>query len=149
MGRKPGKNLAMYLRRFTGLTELQSNSLLKMRDELFANGFSEEHIKKVLYLKSKKLLNYRATRIARTELTTAYNQAMKAQLMEAVSDGVQAGEGRVTKVWYAAMDERVCDICGELHEQVAGLDETFEGGYDTPSAHPNCRCTLLTYLQRG
>lgn len=142
------RDMAVYLQRFTGLTERQSNSLLAMRDELLSQGYAETTIQKTIFYKATQMLQYRAERIARTELTTAYNQAGLSNIKQAVGDGLLAGEGRILKVWYAALDERVCDICGDLHEKAVELNDTFPDGYDAPSAHPNCRCTMLTYIQK-
>jgi HK97 family phage portal protein len=96
---------------------------------------------------------YRAERIARSEVITASNAA---QVEAWKQSGVVSG-----KIWYTALDERVCEFCAEMHGQKIGLDDTFlaegdeltgkKGGtYSTdyrsieePALHPNCRCTLL------
>jgi SPP1 gp7 family putative phage head morphogenesis protein len=88
----------------------------------------------------------RATRIARTELAGAYNQGTLALMREAQANGAFT---TVYKQWYTAQDERTCDFCGPLHEQVVGIEETYPGltkrvpNTLTPPAHPNCRCALI------
>lgn len=64
--------------------------------------------------------------IARTEVMRAYNQG-RVHLYR---------EMKVEKViWYTALDERVCPVCGPLNGQEFELE-------DAPPCprHPNCRC---------
>jgi hypothetical protein len=49
--------------------------------------------------------------------------------------------------WRTANDEKVCEICGPLHEERRDLDESF--GEDSfgeemfaPPAHISCRCWI-------
>lgn len=44
-----------------------------------------------------------------------------------------------TVVWYTRLDERVCEICGNLHGQ-----EFEVGNVPRIPAHPHCRCRLVT-----
>lgn len=81
---------------------------------------------------------YRAVRIARTETITASNQG---NLQGYKQSGVVE-----KKEWYCAIDERTCDECLALHQEVVGLDEDFSGGVSAPSLHPNCRCTILPVI---
>lgn len=59
----------------------------------------------------------------------------------------QAAENRyrdagITQVqFWAAPDERTCEVCGELHEQI------FPIGTQLVPAHPNCRCALLPVVE--
>jgi uncharacterized protein with gpF-like domain len=92
----------------------------------------------------------RANRIAVTEVTRTY-----------AAGNISAWKttGLVSqKVWQTANDERVCPICGPLHDQVVNLEADFaldqlalppemalsgnEYIYFQPPAHPNCRCWL-------
>jgi SPP1 gp7 family putative phage head morphogenesis protein len=92
----------------------------------------------------------RAQRIAVTEVTRTY-----------AAGNISAWKttGLVSqKVWQTANDERVCPICGPLHDQVVNLEADFsldqlalppemalsgnEYIYFQPPAHPNCRCWL-------
>ena len=75
----------------------------------------------------------RAKRIARTETIAASNIGAREGYKEA---GINKTE------WYTAIDGRVCDLCGALHNKISLLDEG-----DTPPAHPNCRCTLLPVIE--
>lgn len=82
---------------------------------------------------------YRAQMISRTETITASNQgALEAFRQSGVVE---------KKTWYAALDERTCEICMGMHEETVKLDENFSYGVSTPSAHPSCRCTILPVIE--
>ena len=77
----------------------------------------------------------RSVMIAITETTSARSGGVMlyASLLRVVGLAV-------TEVWETQEDERVCPVCGELHDttkDVWGVD--YPGG---PPAHPNCRCRL-------
>jgi SPP1 gp7 family putative phage head morphogenesis protein len=74
-----------------------------------------------------------AARIVRTETMRAVNTA--------VMDGYRRDEIEYVE-WLAALDEKICERCGELDGKVFSID-------NAPPAplHPNCRCTLLAYIQ--
>ena len=71
----------------------------------------------------------RARMIASTEATRAY----------AYGNYLVWREGGVVNAarWNTAEDELVCPICGPLDDQVAALEEYFDGEY-YPPAHPQC-----------
>lgn len=73
----------------------------------------------------------RAGVIAHTESVRAFSQGR----LEA---GRQMGADR--KEWDTTLNP--CPICEPLDGDVVKLDETFEGGFDAPPAHPNCRCLI-------
>lgn len=80
----------------------------------------------------------RAEMIAATEITRAYAKANRESYL---------ASGIVGKVrWYAAMDERVCPICGSLHGQEVDVDKEFSVGM--PPAHPRCRCWIVPVVDR-
>lgn len=75
----------------------------------------------------------RALRIARTEIMTASNV------------GAEQGYKNIGikyKRWYAALDERICEICNGLHDKVYRI-----GTGERPPAHVNCRCVLLPEIE--
>ena len=82
----------------------------------------------------------RAQTIATTEITRAYGQAATITQQEV------AAQGLVTlRQWVTWRDDRVCPICGPLHN-------TFEDVWqlefpDGPPAHVNCRCWLALVRQ--
>ncbi len=75
----------------------------------------------------------RAMRIARTETIAASNQG-------AVFGYKEAGVNRTE--WWAARDERLCELCNTLHGQKNDIGEGF-----VPPAHVNCRCVLLPVIE--
>ena len=49
------------------------------------------------------------------------------------------------KLWITAKDERVCKICGPLHNKRVRVGNQFRTAYGdfwTPGLHPNCRCVV-------
>ena len=96
----------------------------------------------------------RAASIATTEVTRMYASG---NLMAWQSSGLVGA-----KRWMTAVDERVCPICGPLHNKIVEIDQTWEftpemlaanpqlkralgnqpASYTAPPAHPNCRCWL-------
>jgi len=84
----------------------------------------------------------RARMIAITEVTRAYAQATLFYQRLLADHGL-----RMTRIWQTAHDERVCPICGPLHDkQETVWAEQFPDG---PPAHVNCRCwTVLQYAGR-
>jgi len=82
---------------------------------------------------------YRAIMIARTETITASNQgALQAYKQSGVIE---------KKEWLIAPG--ACKIC--IKQAQAGpipIDQDFPGGFDAPSAHPRCRCSLLPVIEK-
>ena len=95
---------------------------------------------------------YRAERVARTEVFSAANDASREAYIQ--SDVVQ------TVKWVTAEDELTCEYCGPLDGKIVGVKEGFfpkgdavdggDGGeynldYESiknPPLHPNCRCFI-------
>jgi hypothetical protein len=75
----------------------------------------------------------RASMIAITETTRAAVQAEVAtvNVLEAEYPNLH-----FKPIWITANDDRVCDICGPMHEKVIE-------GEDFPPAHVNCRCEVM------
>jgi len=83
-------------------------------------------------LGSKTFAN-RASLIARTELTFAYN----AGRLETYKDNNVEAIRR-----YCIIDERTCEQCGGLNGMVANLSDAAGVLRITPPTHPACRCTI-------
>ena len=82
----------------------------------------------------KALSAARAATIAVTETTTAYSagEAAAAAAIEAARDV------RLPVVWLTEEDEKVCPLCGPLHNKgPVAWAHLYPSG---PPAHPNCRC---------
>ena len=78
----------------------------------------------------------RAATIAHTESVRAFSQGKLAVAEEV---------GAEQKEW--ATTYAPCAICDPLNGLVVGIDEEFDGEYDAPPAHPNCRCILRLVLK--
>jgi len=88
----------------------------------------------------------RAKLISQTETTRSAAEGARAGFRES---GVVTG-----MVWKTANDERVCPYCGSLHGQIVSLDGAFYDAlppdlqqrtkrrFETPPAHPGCRCRI-------
>jgi SPP1 gp7 family putative phage head morphogenesis protein len=73
-----------------------------------------------------------ATMTARTEGTRAAAAGTKAALKAA---------GMETWRWMA--EGQACDDCADNDDEVAGIDDSFPSGDDSPPVHPNCRCVVI------
>lgn len=132
--------LAARLRPFVGLTAREVRTVSALRSTLEEEGeLTSAQIDGAVARRADQLLDTRATRIARTEMAEAYNEGALQTVRLASEEGAVA----YVKVWLTGADERVCPVCGPLHEARAPLNSTFDGGRDRPTAHPGCRCTLL------
>ena len=72
----------------------------------------------------------RSEMIASTEVTRAFAEGNRAAWQ---ASGVVDGQR-----WRTAVDERVCPVCGPLHNKTDKVDGDFDGL--GPPAHPRCRC---------
>ena len=131
------------IRSVIGLTSQQGATLLKMRDELDAEGLSEREIDDEVAARAASMFDDRAETIAHHETMMAGNVGQEELWAQAVEEGFLTGEER--RVWIAVGDEKMCDICGELDGQLTGFDEPWDsddGPLDTPQdSHVGCRCT--------
>lgn len=81
----------------------------------------------------------RAEVIARTESMRAVHAGQREAWNQAIDDGLLTGNER--RAWIVVGDELTCPICSGLDGETAKLGGQYNGGYDSPPAHPNCRCT--------
>lgn len=134
--------VAAQLKPIVGLRPNQARSLEAYRqalldDEEVPNALVDSRVA----ARAKRMHQQRAKLIGRTELGNAYNEANIQTPRVAVAEGVL--DEAPLKVWLTTENEKVCAICGPLHEVKAKLSATFDGGYDRPTAHPGCQCTLV------
>ena len=89
-----------------------------------------------------ELTGYQATRIARTEVSFAFNEGSRQAWKQA---------GVAMKEWDVAGGQ--CDICDEIqtkYSKAIPIDEAFTLGAFSgmaPPAHPNCRCGILPVVE--
>lgn len=98
-----------------------------------------------------RLLQTRATNIARTEALTSLNEAADEALRQVVDEGL-APPDAIKKIWDATLDQRTRPTHAEANGQEVGMDEPFfVGGYAMmhpgdenapPDETINCRCVV-------
>ena len=87
-------------------------------------------------------VDYRAQRIARTEVVGSYAEG-------SLEGYRQSGVVRM-KAWMTVGDDRVEDECQMNEDQgPIALDASFASGQSAPPVHPNCRCTLIPVVDEG
>jgi SPP1 gp7 family putative phage head morphogenesis protein len=89
-----------------------------------------------------KRYGYWAERLARTELVNAYNYAAVEGIKQA-----HVLDDRISMRWDASLDMRVCPLCKSLHDKRVKPGEDFPGGYAHPPAHPQCRCSVVAWIE--
>jgi SPP1 gp7 family putative phage head morphogenesis protein len=144
--------LAEVLRPMVGLTEYQSNIVLRYREALAKAGVAKDKQTRLVQNYAAYHHRIRAERIARTEIAFAFNAGAFEQVQQARNEGIVTDP--VEKIFSTAKDERVCPVCGPLDGQRVGFDETFPGGTPDlpftyyPPLHPRCRCILRYVILR-
>jgi hypothetical protein len=134
----PPREAAVLLRGVVGLTERQEESLDKLRRTMVGDERSGAYIRKRLAKRADEMTRQRSTMIARTETIRASNEGQTQLWMQAVEAGKLPRN--VQRVWITT--EGACpEICEPLEGKRATLHESFVGKYDSPPAHPGCRCT--------
>jgi hypothetical protein len=138
--------LQQMMKPMVGLTARDATAVGRFYQRLITEGISPKDAVGRLDRYARFLHNNRADRIARTELSDAYNFGQMDSIRGALNDG--ALEGEVTKNWLAG-GQAPCDICTE--NEAAGyiaLEEAFPSGDDHPTAHPDCECTVGYKVRR-
>jgi hypothetical protein len=102
-------------------------------------GMTKAKLRQTLSKYADRLRNKRALMIARTETIKGSNEGQNQLWKQAI----EAGElpRTVMRVWITTPDERLCPICEALDGVTAKVFGSFNGQFDGPPAHPNCRCT--------
>lgn len=141
------------IRATVGLTPKQAKAVAAFRESLVAGGeLTASQVTHQTQNYAGRLHRIRAERIARTELSFAFNYGQLEQMRQA-GETVLSGE-TIVKRWLTGDDERVCDHCGPLDGQIVGIESTFPGATKllpnilTTPAHPGCRCTIIYSVLR-
>lgn len=129
-------NMAKEIIRNIGLTKRQSLAVLNYKERLIAEKVRNVEAKVEAY--SKRLLEYRAENISRTETLTAVNEGQR----QAWLQGKERLRGYLRE-WIATEDERVCEDCLAMSGEKAPLDGVYSNGTSGPPLHPQCRCTEI------
>ena len=145
-----GQNLARFRSvNMNGLTQPWERAVYhraeRMADALAKQGVTgvkaQMKVQKSAQRHADKLRRSRARMISRTEIKNAQVQGQLTSMRQAVSDGL-ADPATAGKQWVTGATD-VCNICSDLgFSKAIPLDQSFEGGFDGPTAHPNCRCDV-------
>lgn len=121
-----------------------------------ANNESVQEVRKRITTKFDFITKTRAEMIARTETTRATQRATL---------DVYKSNGVVKKVWFTAVDERVCQWCGPMNGRTLAVAKPFFEKGDTftgvdggvlkldfsstpaPPLHPSCRCVIAPVIE--
>lgn len=139
------RTLIPEIRQTIGLTARQELAVARYRASLETDGVKRpaERIDRMVARYRKKLLNYRAELIARTETLQAMNDGQRASWATMVEKGL-LDSSRFEREWLAIIptDGRTCPVCTELDAARAPIGGEYpgEGGIGPPQ-HPDCRCT--------
>jgi len=163
----PPRELARQLERFVGLTGGQSQQLSNFEAGRRAAGLKEDRVRALADQFRDRLLRRRATVIARTETISAATHGKLEAWREAARQGV-IDVSVTAERWVTGGDDRVCELCGPLHNRLVGFGQEFvvterATGFtgpetrpipvgmvpleepivvDAPPLHPQCRCDI-------
>jgi len=138
--------LAQRIRPIVGLTVKESLRLSKLMIVLQEQGIPAGAITGQIEKYAASLHKSRAIRIARTEISNAYNFGQLDSMKQAAGEGWLPGVPE--KAWLAG-GSNPCDTC--LENEAVGyiaLDAAFPSGNDSPTAHPSCACGVSYRVRR-
>lgn len=127
-----------------GLGPRYAQAVENLRNSLLAKGAVPADANRQARDYAKRLREYRAFMIARTEVMKALNDAQRALWAQ------QQEMGEISRwavrIFRVHKDERLCKVCRPLHGRRAALGP--KGAYQVPKigkivgppVHPNCRC---------
>jgi hypothetical protein len=138
--------LAQRVRPIVGLTEKEAAYVTKVMTALIEEGVPVNAVNNQIERLANTLHKNRALRIARTELSDAYNFGQMDSLRQAVIEGWLPGTPE--KSWMAG-GANPCEVCEE-NEGVGAipLEDVFPSGDEHPTAHPSCECSLGYKIRR-
>lgn len=138
--------LAQRIRPIVGLTEREALAVARFMASLTEEGVAASVINSQVANYTKFLHKARAIRIARTEISNAYNFGQMDSIRQAAHEGWIPGVPE--KSWMAG-GANPCEICEE-NEAVGpiALDAAFPSGDEHPTAHPNCECAVGYRVRR-
>ena len=132
------------IKRHVGLLPNHSVAVSNYEQTLIGGGLPQRQIGKLVRQYTERLLDYRATMIARTEVAQAMNLGQQKFWEQMQQRGMLPLDTQ--RVWITAADERVCPICGPMDGALAPLNGdwiTDAGPVRHPAdVHPQCRCAM-------
>ena len=139
--------MAQMLKPTIGLTAKESLAVQKVIAALVEEGVSPTLIAKQASRYADFLHNNRAFRIARTEISNAYNFGQLNSIKQAMDEGYLPGVPE--KEWIAGGQDPD-DICTTNEDEGSiPIDQAFPSGDMHPTAHPQCECALGFSVRRN
>ena len=138
------RRVAKNVERVIGLTTRDANALFRRQQQLFDAGKNTAQVTRATDAYYKKLIKRRAETIARTEMMAARNQGTVNAWRMAQAQGVAPMTAQ--KEW--VLGPNACPICEAIvAEGPVEVNQSFNSPmngmtYDSPPAHPNCRCSM-------
>lgn len=118
----------------SSLTDEQKKKVaLKIREGLLAGKTTRQITDDVLAVVDDT--RWKVERIVRTETARTFNLAAADRYEKA---GIKMWR------WLTAADERVCPVCQEKHGKII----TDRSQLPPHASHPNCRCTIVPYIEK-
>lgn len=130
--------LAQRIQPIVGLTQREAMAVARFMGTLIEEAVPASVINNQVANYAKFLHKNRASRIARTELSNAYNFGQLDSMKQAAAEGWLPGVPE--KSWMAG-GSNPCGKC--LENEAAGpiaLADVFPSGHACPTAHPQCEC---------
>lgn len=138
--------LAQIMKPAVGLTEREAIACSRLYSGVIEEGVGQRAATAQLEKYANYLHRARADRIARTEISDAYNFGQWDSVKQARDEGWLPGEPE--KEWIAG-GGNPCDICLDNEgEGPIPINQVFSSGDDTPTAHPSCACSLGYSVRR-
>ncbi len=119
------------------ISEETSTRLAQILADGYERGLSIPQIADAIKAEFDFFSDVRSERIARTEI-------MQASAQGTLEGYKELGADVISKVqFYTALDERTCDDCNGLHNEIF----TLEDSVGVITVHPNCRCVWLPVIE--
>lgn len=138
--------LAQRIKPIVGLTKREALAVAKFMMALQEEGVAANVINSQTARYATFLHKNRASRIARTEVSNAYNFGQLDSIRQAATEGWLPGVPE--KAWMAG-GANPCEICQD-NEAVGyiSLEAAFPSGDEHPTAHPSCECSVSYRVRR-
>lgn len=132
------------LRATAGLDRRRARALQRFEQELRDRGMGGDLLAARVRMYRDRLLHDRALTIARHETLSAISQGQEETWRQAVQSG--ALPATMNEIWLTAHDDRRCEICKGLDNQIVPRGHSFISkangrAYERPPVHVQCRCS--------
>lgn len=145
----PVLEAAKDIQKMVGMTRPQIEAAVNYRSRLRMNtNLSKKKIQQATDRYAKKKIRERARMIARTEVVNSLTAGQQASMNQAQRSKFLGPDAR--KRWVTSYG--ACVICAPLGNTTRRVKEDWRIGgsdYMHPTAHPNCRCTIMPIPGKG